>query len=122
MRGRRLENVQQLGADRIVDLQFGSGEAAYHLIIELYDRGNILLTDHEHMIITVLRPRTDEDADVKFTVKEKYPIHLAKQHEPLTIERYLMQILAKIFNISCLSFEYYYFLLKVKRDIFICEA
>ena len=50
MRGRRLENVQQLGADRIVDLQFGSGEAAYHLIIELYDRGNILLTDHEHMI------------------------------------------------------------------------
>ncbi len=122
MRGRRLENVQQLGADRIVDLQFGSGEAAYHLIIELYDRGNILLTDHEHMIITVLRPRTDEDADVKFTVKEKYPIHLAKQHEALTIEKYLMQILAKFFNISCLSFEYYYFLLKVERDIFICEA
>jgi hypothetical protein len=28
-----------LGADRIVDLQFGSAEAAYHLIIELYDRG-----------------------------------------------------------------------------------
>ena len=97
MRGRRLENVQQLGADRIVDLQFGSGEAAYHLIIELYDRGNILLTDHEHMIITVLRPRTDEDADVKFTVKEQYPIHLAKQHEALTIERFLMLIVAKSF-------------------------
>lgn len=39
LRGRRLESVQQLGADRIVDLQFGSAEAAYHLIIELYDRG-----------------------------------------------------------------------------------
>lgn len=24
--------------DRIVDLQFGSGEAAYHVILELYDR------------------------------------------------------------------------------------
>ena len=87
LRGRRLENVSQLGADRIVDLQFGSAEASYHLIIELYDRGNILLTDHEHTIISVLRPRTDEDADVKFTVKEKYPVHLAKQYEALTIDK-----------------------------------
>ena len=31
-------NVTQLGIDRIVDLQFGSDEAAYHLIVELYDR------------------------------------------------------------------------------------
>lgn len=38
LRTRRLESVQQLGADRIVDFQFGSGEAAYHVIIELYDR------------------------------------------------------------------------------------
>ena len=32
--------VEQLGIDRIIDLQFGSNEAAYHLIIELYDRVN----------------------------------------------------------------------------------
>ncbi len=38
LRTRRLESVQQLGIDRIVDLQFGSGEAAYHVILELYDR------------------------------------------------------------------------------------
>ena len=31
-------NISQLGIDRIVDLQFGSDEAAYHLIVELYDR------------------------------------------------------------------------------------
>lgn len=30
--------MKQLGVDRIVDLQFGSDEAAYHLIVELYDR------------------------------------------------------------------------------------
>jgi len=35
LRSRRLEKVSQLGADRIVDLQFGSNEAAYHLIVEL---------------------------------------------------------------------------------------
>ena len=38
IRSRRLVNISQLGIDRIVDLQFGSDEAAYHLIIELYDR------------------------------------------------------------------------------------
>lgn len=48
------------------------------LIFSNFNLGNILLTDHEHTIISVLRPRTDEDQDVKFTVKEKYPIHLAK--------------------------------------------
>lgn len=38
IRSRRLVNISQLGIDRIVDLQFGSDEAAYHLIVELYDR------------------------------------------------------------------------------------
>uniref|UniRef100_A0A8C0GIU4 Ribosome quality control complex subunit NEMF n=2 Tax=Testudinidae TaxID=8487 RepID=A0A8C0GIU4_CHEAB len=38
LRSRRLVSVRQLGIDRIVDFQFGSDEAAYHLIVELYDR------------------------------------------------------------------------------------
>ena len=33
-----MEKIEQLGIDRIVDMQFGSGEAAYHVILELYDR------------------------------------------------------------------------------------
>ena len=41
IRSRRLVNITQLGIDRIVDLQFGSDEAAYHLIVELYDRVRI---------------------------------------------------------------------------------
>ena len=43
IRSRRLVNISQLGIDRIVDLQFGSDEAAYHLIVELYDRVRIRL-------------------------------------------------------------------------------
>jgi predicted ribosome quality control (RQC) complex YloA/Tae2 family protein len=85
---RHFQIVSQVGADRIVDLQFGSNEAAYHLIIELYDRGNIILTDFEYTIINILRPRTDADTDVRFSVREKYPLHLAKQPEDLTIEKY----------------------------------
>lgn len=38
LKSRRLEVVRQLGNDRIVQLQFGSGDAAYHIILELYDR------------------------------------------------------------------------------------
>ena len=43
IRSRRLVNITQLGIDRIVDLQFGSDEAAYHLIVELYDRVRVWL-------------------------------------------------------------------------------
>lgn len=102
IRGRRLEAICQLGIDRIVDLQFGANEAAYHVIVELYDRvwclrwsaassscgfqGNVVLTDHEYTILNVLRPRTDEETDVKFVVREKYPLSQAREHKGLISE------------------------------------
>ncbi|XP_068538316.1 ribosome quality control complex subunit NEMF isoform X1 [Anas acuta] len=88
LKTRRLVSVKQLGIDRIVDFQFGSNEAAYHLIIELYDRGNIVLTDHEYLILNILRFRTDEADDVRFAVRERYPVDSAKGPAPLpTVER-----------------------------------
>ncbi|KAB0803533.1 hypothetical protein PPYR_00503 [Photinus pyralis] len=72
LKNKRLEKLTQIGLDRIVILQFGTGEAAYHVILELYDRGNILLTDYEMTILNVLRPHTEGDK-VKFAVREKYP-------------------------------------------------
>uniref|UniRef100_A0A803Y3F7 Ribosome quality control complex subunit NEMF n=1 Tax=Meleagris gallopavo TaxID=9103 RepID=A0A803Y3F7_MELGA len=83
LKTRRLVSVRQLGIDRIVDFQFGSNEAAYHLIIELYDRGNIVLTDHEYLILNILRFRTDEADDVRFAVRERYPVDSAKAPTPL---------------------------------------
>ncbi|XP_053923247.1 ribosome quality control complex subunit NEMF [Cuculus canorus] len=88
LKTRRLVSVKQLGIDRIVDFQFGSDEAAYHLIVELYDRGNIVLTDHEYIILNLLRFRTDEADDVRFAVRERYPVDSAKAPAPLpTLER-----------------------------------
>ncbi|XP_074765131.1 ribosome quality control complex subunit NEMF isoform X2 [Athene noctua] len=88
LKTRRLVSVNQLGIDRIVDFQFGSDEAAYHLIVELYDRGNVVLTDHEYVILNILRFRTDEADDVRFAVQERYPIDSAKAPAPLpTLER-----------------------------------
>lgn len=61
LKNKRLESLTQVGVDRIIDLQFGSGEAAYHVILELYDRGNIVLTDHEMTTLNILRPHTEAD-------------------------------------------------------------
>jgi len=43
LKSRRLEQIDQVGEDRIVDFQFGSNEAAYHIILELYDRVILLV-------------------------------------------------------------------------------
>ena len=72
---KRLENITQLGTDRVIDMKFGSGESVNHIIIELYANGNIILTDLNYEIIALLRSHTfDEDNDVKTKVGEIYPI------------------------------------------------
>ncbi|KAI4467690.1 nuclear export mediator factor nemf [Holotrichia oblita] len=78
LKNKRLENLIQVGSDRILDLQFGTGEVAYHVILELYDRGNIILTDFELTILYVLRPHTEGDK-IKFAVREKYPTSRARE-------------------------------------------
>lgn len=83
-----MESLTQLGIDRIIDLQFGSGEAAYHVILELYDRGNVVLTDHEMTILYVLRPHSEGDK-VKFAVREKYPQNRAREEEEISREKIL---------------------------------
>ncbi|MCP9265072.1 Ribonuclease-like protein [Dirofilaria immitis] len=79
IRHKRLECVTQLGVDRIIDMQFGFNEYACHVIVELYDRGNVLLTDNNYIILNVLRPRTDKETDMRFSVQERYPLEAARQ-------------------------------------------
>uniref|UniRef100_A0A3B4GNS0 Ribosome quality control complex subunit NEMF n=1 Tax=Pundamilia nyererei TaxID=303518 RepID=A0A3B4GNS0_9CICH len=98
LKTRRLTQIKQLGIDRIVDIQFGSDEAAYHLIIELYDRGNIILADHEYTILNLLRFWTAEAEDVKIAVRERYPVESARPPEPLISLERLTEILSKAPN------------------------
>uniref|UniRef100_A0A2K6ETG7 Nuclear export mediator factor n=1 Tax=Propithecus coquereli TaxID=379532 RepID=A0A2K6ETG7_PROCO len=57
-------------------------------------QGNIVLTDYEYLILNILRFRTDEADDVKFAVRERYPVDHARTAEPLlTLER-LTEIIA----------------------------
>ena len=45
IRTKKLEDIQQLGIDRVIDLTFGKGENACHILVELYAKGNVILTD-----------------------------------------------------------------------------
>ncbi|CAH8454693.1 unnamed protein product [Schistosoma turkestanicum] len=72
IRNKKIVDIYQIGADRVVDIQIGYESSAYHLILELYDRGNMLLTDDSFTILHLLRPRTDKNQNIRFAAHEKY--------------------------------------------------
>jgi predicted ribosome quality control (RQC) complex YloA/Tae2 family protein len=80
IRTRRLESVRQVGMDRVVDLKFGIGEIAHHVIVELYASGNIVLTDYKYEILAVLRTHSYDDT-VKVAVHQIYPMLQAAELE-----------------------------------------
>jgi predicted ribosome quality control (RQC) complex YloA/Tae2 family protein len=73
IRAKRLENVAQYGFDRVIDLTFGSGETAHHVICEFYAGGNIVLTDHTYKILALLRTYKSEDGEMNIAIGETYP-------------------------------------------------
>lgn len=85
LRSLRLENITQLGnLDRVVDFRFGSGQNAHHILLELYGRGNLILTDGEYTILGLLRNFEyegggDEEKkdEVKVRVGNVYPVTFA---------------------------------------------
>lgn len=63
----------QYGFDRVIDLQFGSGDLAQHLICEFYAGGNIVLTDANYKISALLRTYKAEDGSMNVAIGETYP-------------------------------------------------
>ena len=58
LRTKKLVSIKQLGMDRVIDLQFGREEYAFHILVELYAQGNIILTDENYTILSLLRSYT----------------------------------------------------------------
>lgn len=81
LRGKRLVALQQLEGDRVVDLTFGSDQLQCHLILELYASGNIILTDENYNILSLLRTHKF-DENVKMAVKQVYPIEVLEKKSP----------------------------------------
>ncbi|KAI4759755.1 hypothetical protein E4T52_08147 [Aureobasidium sp. EXF-3400] len=88
LRTRRVTSVAQIGTDRIIDIQFSDGQ--YHLFLEFYAGGNIVLTDNELNIIGLLR-NVDEGAEhERYRLGLQYNLELRQNYggvPPLTKDR-----------------------------------
>ncbi|KAK6146252.1 hypothetical protein DH2020_020121 [Rehmannia glutinosa] len=87
IRTRRLEDVRQLGYDRIILFQFGQGVNAHYVILELYAQGNILLTDPEFTVLTLLRSHRDDNKGLAIMSRHRYPVEQSRVFERTTREK-----------------------------------
>ncbi|KAJ2850887.1 hypothetical protein IWW36_001513 [Coemansia brasiliensis] len=87
LKARRLTGVRQLGMDRVIDFEFAAAagaeaEGTYHIICEFYASGNIILTDHNYDILTLLRVVHIED-EKTFAVGMRYKLGGERDIEPV---------------------------------------
>ncbi|KAL8490521.1 hypothetical protein ACS0TY_022516 [Phlomoides rotata] len=87
IRTRRLEDVRQLGYDRIILFQFGLGDNAHYVILELYAQGNILLTDCAFIVLTLLRSHRDDNKGLAIMSRHRYPVEQSRVFERTTTEK-----------------------------------
>ncbi|PYH85306.1 hypothetical protein BO82DRAFT_380890 [Aspergillus uvarum CBS 121591] len=80
LKSRRVTSVQQLGTDRVIDFAFSDGQ--YHLFLEFFAGGNIILTDREYTILALFRQVAAGDGQeeetrvgLKYTVDNKQNYH-----------------------------------------------
>ena len=88
LRTRRCTKVQQIGTDRVVELQFSDG--AYRLFLEFYAGGNIVLTDAELNILGLLRSVNEGAEHEQYRAGLKYNVSLRQNYDgvpELTKER-----------------------------------
>lgn len=62
--GGRILGITQPGIERVIDIEIGKSDERFHLIVELFDEGNIILTDGDYTIIQPLRKHRFKDRDV----------------------------------------------------------
>ncbi|KAL4785468.1 hypothetical protein BJX76DRAFT_356024 [Aspergillus varians] len=53
LKSRRITSVNQIGTDRIIDFSFSDG--MYHMLLEFFASGNVIITDRDYTIIALLR-------------------------------------------------------------------
>ncbi|KAG8629016.1 hypothetical protein KVT40_002881 [Elsinoe batatas] len=78
LRTRRCTNVKQVGTDRVIDITFSDG--LYHLYLEFYAGGNIILTDNESTILALLRTVSEGAEHEQFRVGAKYILSLRQNY------------------------------------------
>ena len=73
LKERKLIKIEMVNGDRVVDFVFGSeDEGGFHLILELYASGNIILTDHTDKIMMILHAHVYDETN-KVKMYNQYP-------------------------------------------------
>ncbi|CAJ1018122.1 Fibronectin-binding protein A N-terminus (FbpA)/NFACT protein RNA binding domain [Leishmania utingensis] len=75
VRAWRLDSISQLQHDRTIDLCFGvsSSEGCFHIIVELFSKGNVILTDYTYKMMMLLRTHRDDEGH-NLMVNQVYPV------------------------------------------------
>ncbi|CAM8903062.1 unnamed protein product [Rhodiola kirilowii] len=105
IRTRRLEDVRQLGYDRIILFQFGLGANAHYVILELYAQGNIILADSEYMVLTLLRSHRDDDKGFAIMSRHRYPVEICRIFERTTAAKLEASLTASVEAVSKEDYE-----------------
>ena len=72
IKGAHVESVRQHGFDRVVEIRVKK-ERYYTIIVELFDKGNIILLDEENNIISPLKRKQLSDRDISSKREYKFP-------------------------------------------------
>ncbi len=86
IRSRRLEDVKQLGCDRVVQLTFGSGDTEVKLLLEFYASGNVILVDNKYRVLTLLRSHRDDAKGMATMAQHVYPIQTIRLRTATPVE------------------------------------
>ena len=81
-----MTSVSQVGTDRILEIVFSDGQ--YRLFLEFYAGGNIVLTDQDLTVISLLRIVNEENEQLR--VGQQYSLHNRQNYRgipPLTRDR-----------------------------------
>ncbi|KAK5168872.1 uncharacterized protein LTR77_006181 [Saxophila tyrrhenica] len=78
LRTRRVTKVEQIGTDRVLEIQFSDG--LYRLFLEFYAGGNIILTDSDCTILSLLRTVSEGDEHEQHKLGTQYNISLRQNY------------------------------------------
>ncbi|CAD6501844.1 BgTH12-02090 [Blumeria graminis f. sp. triticale] len=70
LKTRRVTSVSQIGSDRIIEIQFSDGQ--YRIFLEFFAAGNIILTDNDLKIISLIRPVPESKGQEELRVGLQY--------------------------------------------------
>eukprot|EP00002_Diphylleia_rotans_P021148 TRINITY_DN4117_c0_g1_i6.p1 TRINITY_DN4117_c0_g1~~TRINITY_DN4117_c0_g1_i6.p1 ORF type:complete len:823 (+),score=195.64 TRINITY_DN4117_c0_g1_i6:75-2543(+) len=86
IRMKKLIDVKQLGVDRVIQFSFAGDGEVVHLFLELYSQGNLIITDDNLKIATILRTRR-HDESVSTMVGDQYDTSSSRQFIPMSREK-----------------------------------